>query len=144
MKNKKKLLTLLAVVALALGIVFLIKKYPFPVEKQQGSKQVTIIVFNLEEEEIFNKTFGTDAEYLDQLLEEHAEELQLEISGVGEYGRSVNGLCGLVTEDWNTGPWWIYESENSECCKANGYCPSVDTCIILDGEIYIFKFIISF
>ncbi|NLZ75692.1 MAG: hypothetical protein GX914_04225 [Erysipelotrichia bacterium] len=141
MKNKKKFITLLAIIAIALGIVFAIKKFSTPVEKQQGSKQITIIVQNLEEKEVFNKTFATDAEYLDKLLEEHAEELQLDISEVGEYGRSVNGLCGLVTEDWNTGPWWVYESENSECCKASGFCPSVDTCVILDGEIYIFKFI---
>lgn len=141
MKNKKKLITLLAVVAIALGIVFAIKKFYPTVDKQQGNKQITIIINNLEGKEIFNKTYSTDAEYLDKLLEEHAEELQLDISEVGEYGRSVNGLCGLVIEDWNIGPWWIYESENSECCKTNGFCPSVDTCIILDGEIYIFKFI---
>lgn len=140
MKNKKKIIALLAIVAVVLGIMFVIKKIAPPVEKQQGSKQVTIIVKDLEGKEVFNKTFGTDAEYLDQLLEEHAEELQLDISGVGEYGRSVNGLCGIVTEDWSVGPWWIYESENSECCKTNGFCPSVDTCIILDGEIYIFSF----
>ena len=78
MKNKKKIIALLAIVAVVLGIMFVIKKIAPPVEKQQGSKQVTIIVKDLEGKEVFNKTFGTDAEYLDQLLEEHAEELQLD------------------------------------------------------------------
>ncbi|MGI6608406.1 MAG: hypothetical protein ACOX1F_05435 [Erysipelotrichaceae bacterium] len=140
MKNKKKIITLLAIIAIVLGIVFVIKKFAQPIEKQQGSKQITIIVMNLEEEEIFNKTYGTEAEYLDKLLEENADELQLDISEMTENGRAVNGLCGFKV-NWDTGPWLIYESENSECCKATGFCPSVDKCIILDGEIYIFKFI---
>ena len=27
-------------------------------------------------------------------------------------------MKGVETKDFNKGPWWLYESENNESCKA--------------------------
>jgi len=138
---KKKLLTLLIVVALALGIVGIIKLKTPTQEVQEGNKQVTIIVINAEDnnKELYNKQLKTDAEYLYGLLKEHATELTLVAVESTQYV-SINGLCGIETLDWNKGPWWMIESENSACGALLGYVPSVDQCTIQDGEVYIFTF----
>ena len=43
-----------------------------------------------------------------------------------------------------TGPWWLYESENNEACKAAGFCPAVDETPIQDQDHFTFKYTDSY
>ena len=46
--------------------------------------------------------------------------------------------------DMATGPWWLYESENNEACKAAGFCPAVDETPIQDQDQFTFKYTDSY
>lgn len=74
---------------------------------------------------------------------EIASELQAELSE-GNYGLQLDGLMGLKTENWNTGPWWVYDSENNKSCVEMGMCNALSDLKIEEGDSFIFTFTKSF
>lgn len=81
-----------------------------------------------------DKNVKTLSEFL-----ENAKELEVEMED-SKYGKTLIGIKGLKTEDFNTGPWWLYESETNEACIAAGMCAAADALEIKDGDVFIFKF----
>lgn len=69
----------------------------------------------------------------------NASDLEVEMED-GQYGKTIMGIKGVVTEDWNKGPWWTYTSEANETCKEQGYCPAASELTIKDGEDFTFTF----
>jgi hypothetical protein len=147
--NKSFTRIIVAVVAAALlyvGVSYLTKP---PVE--QGSKEVTLIMSTkLEGEvnEVFKKTFKTDAEMLGDLLEEGVVRayFTIELSGnkTDAYGRFIVAINEFKTEDSNKGPWWIYDSKTNETCVTAGYCSGIDATPVYDKDVFEFTFTDSF
>lgn len=73
----------------------------------------------------------------------NASKMQAELSK-GSYGLQLDGLMGLKTENWNTGPWWIYDSENNKSCVEMGMCDALSSLKVEDGDSFIFTFTKSF
>lgn len=92
----------------------------------------------LDDEVSVEKDVNTLAEFL-----ENAEELEVEMED-GQYGKTILGIKGLKTEDFNAGPWWLYESETNESCVAMGMCDAADALKIKDGDSFTFKYTTSF
>ena len=124
MKNKKMIL---AAVALALVIAVMAGVYlsarPQSVE---GEKQVTILIVHKDGTEK-KLEFGTDLEYLSELLLE--KEL---VTGYAseEYGFTIESVDG-VTADWSVdGAYWaLYEGEEYATASAAGI-------VLVDGGVY--------
>ena len=113
---------------------------PKPVE---GEKNISITVVNeVEGTEMFKGEFNTDAETLGAFLDE-AEELKAVMED-STYGRLLTSLLDLEQGAMETGPWWLYESDNNEACKAAGFCPAVDDTPIQDADHFTFKFTDSY
>lgn len=74
---------------------------------------------------------------------EKADELNAELED-GQYGKTIMGLKGVKTEDFNTGPWWLYESANNTACQAAGMCGAADSLEIADGDQFTFRYTDSF
>ena len=124
MKNKK---LIFAVVALAAVIALMAGLYVATRPKTvEGSKQVTIQIVHKDGSEK-NLEFGTDHEYLADLLLE--KEL---VTGYAseEYGFTIESVDG-VTADWNVdGAYWaLYEGEEYATTSAAGI-------VLVDGGIY--------
>ena len=62
----------------------------------------------------------------------------------GQYGKTIMGMKGVETKDFNKGPWWLYESENNESCKAAGSCDAASNLKIKDKDEFTFKYTDSF
>lgn len=80
----------------------------------------------------------TLADFLDK-----AEELNVEMED-GQYGKTIMGMEGVKTEDFNAGPWWLFESKNNESCVAAGQCDGASNLKIKDGDDFTFKYTSSF
>ncbi len=156
MKIFNRIITLVIVLAIA-GVCIFGSKYVLPLipegffdkkpsnnqtSQEVGAKSITITIEDRVNDTVLLEAtvFKTDAETLGELLMENEEKLKVVVSEPGEYGRTIYGLMDVVTEDWNVGPWWMFESDDSECCTVNGFCPAMDDCTIVDGESYTFFF----
>lgn len=87
-----------------------------------------------DEEVSVDKQVKTLSEFL-----ENAKDLEVEMED-GQYGKTIMGIKGVKTEDFNAGPWWLYESDTNEACIAAGMCAAADALEIKDGDVFIFKF----
>ena len=94
--------------------------------------------------ELFNGDISIEGnvETLEDFLKQ-ADELDAVMEDSGEY-MTLMGMMGLETEDFNKGPWWLYESENNASCQAAGMCDAVNVLEIEDGDSFTFKFTSSF
>ena len=81
---------------------------------------------------------GTELTLAD-VLSANAEKLQL-VSEDSAYGMQINGLMGVETENWSSGPWWMYTSENNESCLNAGYCTGASELPVADGDKFEFTF----
>lgn len=81
-------------------------------------------------------------ETLEDFLQ-YAPELETELS-TGSYGAQIDGLMGLKTQNWSSGPWWVYESDNNESCVAMGMCDAISSLKVKEGDHFVFKFMDSF
>lgn len=57
----------------------------------------------------------------------------------GSYGTYIDEMKGLK-QDFDKGPWWLYESETNETCKESGMCPAVKDLKIKDGDSFLFEY----
>lgn len=74
---------------------------------------------------------------------EKADELEVVMED-GQYGKTIMGIKGVKTEDFQKGPWWLYESSNNESCVAAGQCDAASTLKIKDGDQFTFTYTASF
>ncbi|MGB4985804.1 MAG: hypothetical protein WBO70_08535 [Erysipelotrichaceae bacterium] len=87
-----------------------------------------------DEEVSADKSVKTLADFL-----ENCPKLKV-IMDNGEYGKLIVSMLGLKTEDWNSGPWWVYSSSDNKMCKDQGICPAASSLEIMDKESFEFKF----
>ena len=108
-----------------------------------GAKTINVTVVNeIDGTELFSGAIKTDAETLGGMLE-GAPELKAKME-TSTYGRLLTALLDVEQGDVATGPWWLYESENNEACKAAGFCPAVDETPIQDQDQFTFKYTDSY
>lgn len=137
---KKKIGWALAAVVVIVCVV-IGSQYLAP-KAHEGGKEIEIQVMDTtKDQEVFKKTFYTDAKTLTEFLKE-TEELDVNIEQ-GEYGSLLNEICGLK-QDMDRGPWFVFESENNTVCKEAGMCPAMDEVVIEDGDNFTFELISSF
>jgi hypothetical protein len=121
MQNKKLLKSVLAFAIIALlAVIMLIAYDKFKPESVKGAKEIVVEVVIPEED---NKEFTlyTDAEYLQQALEE--EEL---IKGTdSEYGLFITEVNGRVANDTNQ-EWWCITKNGEDVFTGAGETPIVD------------------
>ncbi len=116
MKNKQNKKVILGVVAFLAVVVLLGAVYFFTrPETSKGAKEVEITVVNKDGEKT-EYQIDTDAEYLQQVMDEAKEE-GLTYSGTeGEYGLMVDTVNGEKAVFENDGAYWGF-SVNGEYCN---------------------------
>lgn len=145
--NKKTFLKIGLALVVAFGLFFAVKTF-FPTQTEVGEKTVQITVLVQQDdgsmEKIFDQSVKTDSEYLAGLLTELNENNILSVTLSGEatdpYGRSLIAINDIETTNWETGPWWLYNSDNNTDCVAAGYCSGIDSCPIYDGDNFVFSY----
>lgn len=141
---KKKILIGLGIVGIMLVTLYGIKTF-FPTsEKEIGNKTLQIVVVDGSNGgvELFNGSIKTDAEMLAEALLE-AKELKV-VAQNSTYGRFISSMCGVEQGPIESGPWWLYESDNNETCKAQGMCIGIDETVIKDGDKFVFTLTSNF
>lgn len=110
--NKKVVAGIVALVAVIALMVFAYSKFgEKPVE---GSKTITIEVVNDKGESV-KYEIKTDAEYLQQAMDE-AKAKGLEYSGTeGQYGLTVDTVNGLYAEYTATASYWSFYVNEAYC-----------------------------
>ena len=124
MKNKKTLFAVLALV-LVIGLMAALYLTTRP-QAVEGSKQVTVLIVHKDGTEK-QLEFGTDHEYLADLLLE--KEL---VTGYAseEYGFTIESVDGVVADWALDGAYWaLYEGEEYAVTSAAGI-------VLADGGIY--------
>lgn len=119
------------------------KKGPVSDNTEKTTLKITI-KDEVNNKELFNGDVSVEGktETLADFLEK-AEDLNVVMED-GQYGKTIMGMKGLETEDFNKGPWWLYESENNESCKAAGSCDAASSLNIKDGDDFTFKYTASY
>lgn len=120
-----------------------------PKETTKEEKQETISLHITIKDEVHNKilfkdevSVKGDVKTLADFLSK-ADELQVKMED-GQYGKTIMGMKGVETKDFNKGPWWLYESENNESCKKAGSCDAASSLEIKNGDDFVFKYTSSF
>lgn len=115
-----------------------------PVKEVTNVEEATTLHIKIQDEvnnkELYNGDVTVDGtvETLYDFLEK-AEELQVVVED-GSYGKTLMGMMGVETQDFNKGPWWLFESENNDRCKEAGYCDAISSLKIEDGDDFTFRF----
>lgn len=128
MKNKTiiGIIIALVVIGIVCGIVY--KYFTNSSEISNTTKEISIVVYDKDSKEIFNKKINTDAKYLSEALEK-IEDLNIQMQD-GEYGKYITSIQG-ISEAENY--FWSYYI-NDEYATVG-----VSSCEIQDGYIYTFK-----
>ncbi len=126
-KTNKKLLIILLAIILAGAMFFAYNKY-LKADVNPGEKSVSILVVNdkLDINEEFK--FKTSEDYLLDLMEEHAEELKLEVDDSG-FGPMIVGLLGYKADDKQNEFYHI--AINSEDATVGA-----KDIVLTDGDVY--------
>jgi len=147
---KKNFLRVVLSVLIGVSLYFVATELTRP-KVIEGEKEVTIIIsINTQDqkEEIFRKTWRTDAELLSELLTEGVEKEFFTVIFGGQktdpFGRFLVGFNDYVTQDMTLGPWWVYDSTTNSECLLGGYCPGVDFTPVYDQDVFEFELIDSF
>ena len=141
MKNRGIKIILSAVIVIVMAATFL--GVASVLKGGEGEKEILISIWDQENDVVIMEgaPFTTDSENLGDFLWENREDLQVIMSD-SEYGRFLEGLLGLNTENMMEGPWWMYsyESPSQEIKMEIGNAPGVDSLGIHDGDIVEFFF----
>ena len=116
------------------------KKEPVSDNTERTTLKITI------KDEVNNKELFSGDVSVEGKTETLADFLEKakDLDVVMEDGQTIMGLKGVETKDFNKGPWWLYESENNESCKAAGSCDAASRLKIKDGDDFTFKYTASF
>lgn len=125
--NKKVVAGVLVLVLLVVGMVFAYSK--FSEKPVEGTKSITIEVVNDKGESV-KYELKTDAQYLEEAMNEAAEK-GLSYSGyVGPYGMTVDTVNGLYADYTATGSYWSFYVNG-------GYCNyGVSEQPVEDGDVF--------
>jgi hypothetical protein len=141
LKNRGIKIILSAVIVIVMAATFL--GVASVLKGGEGEKEILISIWDQENDVVLMEgaPFITDSENLGDFLWENKEDLQVIMSD-SEYGRFLEGLLGLNTENMMEGPWWMYsyESPSQEIKMEIGNAPGVDSLGIHDGDIVEFFF----
>lgn len=148
--NRNNLIKVVVAVVLFLVAVFVVQQLTGP-KVVEGSKTIEIVIIDESgdtETVVHEGSYKTDAQLLSEFLLELEETgiitLELEGSKDDPYGRSIVMLMEMKTEDWNTGPWWVFESATNTDCLSAGFCAGIDFTPLYDNDNFQFNFITSF
>lgn len=128
---KNKILITIIIVLIAVGIVCGIVVYTnsTDLEKVSGAmKEISIMIYDKDNEEIFKIELRTEAQYLSDVLEE-TENLDIQMQDT-EYGKYITSIQGISEGD---DYYWSYYI-NDEYAEVG-----VSNCEIKDGDRYTFK-----
>lgn len=117
--------------------------------KENASSDETITLHIKVKDEVNNKElFNGDVsvegniETLEDFLKQ-VDNLDTVIKDDGLY-TILMGLMGVRTENFNEGPWWLYESENNKSCQATGMCDAINVLEVENGDSFIFRYTFSY
>jgi len=148
---KKNILKIAIAITVGIFVFFGVRTLTAP-DTEEGAKAILVTV-EIEQEDksyktIYEETVHTDGLVLSDLLLEMNDKglLKVELSGnkTDPYGRSLQTMGEYTFTDWNTGPWWLYNSDNNPDCVAAGYCSGVDSCPIYDNDHFVFRYTTSY
>ena len=110
-------------------------------EANKNESTTLHITVNNQGKEIFNDDVTVEGEVttLADFLEA-ADELDVEMEDDSQYGAKIISILDVETEDWNKGPWWLYESDNNKACQEAGMCDAASKLEIADGDNFTFDF----
>lgn len=115
------------------------------VVKEDNGETITlniVIVNKVEDTELFNQEVTVaKVETLEEFLNEQ-NAFAVETS-TGAYGGQIDGMMDL-TQDFNKGPWWVYESSDNAQCVEAGYCDGISNLKVADGDSFTFEYTDSF
>lgn len=116
-------------------------------KKETPKEEITLTIKvndQVNQKELLNEeiTVKGNVKTLADFLEK-AEKLDVVMED-GQYGKTIMSIMGLKTEDFNTGPWWLYESENNKACKAAGQCDAASNLKVEDGDVFTFNYTATF
>lgn len=141
---KKKILIGLGIVGIMLVALFSLQMLLPTSEKEVGNKTLNLVVVDESNGnvELYKGSIKTDAETLGEAL---LSTKQLEVvAEESSFGRFISSMCGVEQGPIETGPWWLYESDNNETCKVQGMCLGIDDTVIKDGDNFTFTLTSSF
>ena len=130
------------ILSLVLGLGIMLSGCSEKKEPAGEEKEVTLHVVvedKVNGKELVNKDITQTGQIntLNDFLEK-CEELDVVFKD-GSYGAYIDEMSGLK-QDFNKGPWWLYESDNNETCKESGMCPAVEELKIQDGDSFKFLY----
>ena len=141
----KKIISVLAIVSVLVLGGCSTKEEPVKDSKKQEETTLHITVKDeVNNKELYKGDVSVDGNVktLADFLEK-ADKLKVEMED-GQYGKTLISILGVKTEDFNTGPWWLYESKNNESCVAAGQCDAASSLKIKDGDYFTFKYTSTF
>lgn len=106
-----------------------------------SNKEIDIKII-IEDENILDESFETNASTLEELLLELDENDNIELKySNSEYGMYIQGMGvdELFEEDTSQSKYWTYSSENNKICLESGFCPAASALAIEDGDSFIFE-----
>lgn len=141
---KKKILIGLGILVFAIVALFGIQQFLPKQEVQVGAKTINVVVIDEGQDntELFKGEIHTDAETLGDALA-GAPEIKM-VTDKGDFGRFIIAMCDVEQGSFETGPWWLYSSDNNESCKAQGMCMGIDDTLVADGDNFTFTLTSSF
>ena len=127
---KNKILVSIIIILIVLGIVCgIIYINSTDSEKiSDDMKEISIMIYDKDNEEIFKKELYTEAQYLSDVLEE-TENLDIQMQDT-EYGKYITSIQGISEGD---DYYWSYYI-NDEYAEVG-----VSSCEVKDGDRYTFK-----
>lgn len=128
MKNKIIFGIIIALVAIVIicGVVYI--DFNSSDEISDTMKEISIMVYDKDNKEVFNERINTDEQYLSSALEK-TENLDIQMQD-SEYGKYITSIQGISEGD---NYYWSYYI-NEEYATVG-----VSNCEIKDGYIYSFK-----
>lgn len=141
---KKKILIAAGIIVFAIVALFGIQQLLPKQEVQVGAKTINVVIVNEDDsnKELFKGEIHTDAETLGDALAE-ATEIKM-VTDKSDFGRFIISMCDVEQGSFESGPWWLYSSDNNESCKAQGMCLGIDETLIADGDNFTFTLTSSF
>lgn len=132
-------------IILMLGAVLLAGCTAKPVtENKDGSTTLHIKIMD----EVNDKQLLDDEVTVEEPVESLADFLEAsDLDAVledGSYGKTIMGLMGVETKDFDRGPWWVYESEDNDSCIETGVCDACSSLPIESGDHFTFTYKDSF
>ena len=138
---KKKLIITILTFSI-LGIIVFSIDYFTKNDTKEGSKEIRIkVVDEINDKVLYDDIIFTDALTLDKALLE-VKELKVVVKE-GPYGLELSSILE-IDQTFDTGPWWVYSSDNNKTCLEQTFCPVLNDLPINDKDSFKFSYIDKF